>query len=155
MSVMAGVDMSMVPMDFSFLHHCIALAKKDPEFLERVNDATMRILKVKEKLGLFENPYPVEEDLTRIGTNESEQFNLEAARESIILAKNENKCLPLKTNKKILVTGPTAKLLNVLCGGWSYTFMGENEKAFESFGRKKLTVLGAIEKKAKQVKYIG
>jgi len=155
MAVMAGVDMSMVPMDFSFRDICIDLAKKDPAFLERVNDATMRILKVKEKLGLFENPYPFEEDLNRIGTNESEEFNLEAARESIILAKNDDNLLPLSTNKKILVTGPTGNLLRVLCGGWSYVFQGQDENAFQNFGRKKLTVFGAIEKKAKQVKYLG
>lgn len=147
--------MSMVPKDFSFWHHCINLAKKYPEFMERVNEATMRILKVKEKLGLFEDAQPHEEDLALIGTNESEQFNLEAARESIIMAKNDNNLLPLRTSSKILVTGPTAKCLRVLCGGWSYTFEGRDEKAFQSFGRKKLTVLSAIEKKAKQVKYLG
>lgn len=152
---MAGVDMSMVPLNFSFIQHCIDLARKYPEFLERVNDATMRILKFKEKLGLFDNPYPVEEDLARIGTSESEQFNLEAARESIILAKNDDNMLPLKNNKKILVTGPTANLLRVLNGGWSYSFQGEDEKSFQNYGRKKLTVLSAIQKKAKQVKYIG
>lgn len=46
MAVMAGVDMSMVPLDFSFYHICVDLAKKDAAFMERVNDATMRILKV-------------------------------------------------------------------------------------------------------------
>lgn len=112
-------------------------------------------MKVKERLGLFENPYPVERDLTKIGTDESEAFNLEAARESIILAKNEKKLLPLNVNKKILVTGPTANLLRVLCGGWSYTFQGEDEKAYEKFGRKKLTVFEAIARKSKTVKYLG
>jgi beta-glucosidase len=155
MAVMAGVDMSMVPLDFSFRDICIDLAKKDPVFLERVNEATMRILKVKERLGLFENAYAVENDIELIGTDESERFNLEAARESVILAKNEKNTLPLSPNKKIFVTGPTANLLRVLCGGWSYEFQGQDEKAFQNFGRKKLTVLGAIEKKAKHVKYYG
>ncbi len=43
---MAGVDMSMVPLDFSFHDICVDLAKEDPAFMARVNDATMRILKV-------------------------------------------------------------------------------------------------------------
>jgi beta-glucosidase len=133
---MAGLDMSMVPFNASFFYHCVDLAKKDPDFLERVNDATKRILNVKKKLGLlddnFENVYPVPSDLNKIGTNESENFNLEAARESIILAKNENNVLPLdkKTNKKILVTGPTANLRKVMNGGWSYTWQGDIESAY-------------------------
>jgi beta-glucosidase len=155
MAVMAGVDMSMVPLDYSFRDLSIGLAKKDAAFLERVNDATMRILKVKEKLGLFENSYPVKEDLDLIGTSESEEFNLEAARESIVMAKNANNILPLSKDKKILVTGPTGNCLRVLNGGWSYTFLGYDEKTFENFGRKKSTIFGAISGVAKNTKYLG
>jgi beta-glucosidase len=129
MSVMAGMDMSMVPYDSSFFDHCVSLAKKDETFLNRVNDATMRILGVKQRLGLlkdnFESILPVESDLDKIGTNEAQDFNLEAARESIILAKNRNDVLPLSKSSnvaKILVTGPTANLRRVMNGGWSHTW---------------------------------
>ena len=132
---MAGLDMSMVPYDASFYEHCVNLSKKDTKFLERVNDATKRILRVKNQLGLlgdYDKIYPDPADLNKIGTEESEKFNLEAARESIILAKNENNVLPLdkKTNKKILVTGPTANLRKVMNGGWSYTWQGDIESAY-------------------------
>ena len=128
-SVMAGLDMSMVPTDYSFHDHCVSLAKKDPKFMERVNDATKRILKVKKFAGLFENDgqasMPVTEDLENINKADSKEFNLEAARESIILAKN-NGILPLnKTDtKRILVAGPSGDLMKVLNGGWSYTWQG-------------------------------
>ena len=155
---MAGVDMSMVPYDSSFYEYCVDLAKNDDQFLQRVTDASMRLLKVKDKLGLldpnYDNIYPNPADLNKIGTNESEEFNLEAARESIILAKNQNNILPLNknSNKKILITGPTGNLRKVLNGGWSYTWQGNVESTYD-FGRPKLTLYQAISKKASNVVY--
>ncbi len=142
-AVMAGVDMSMVPYDASFYQHCVNLANKDTAFLNRVNDANTRILNVKNSLGLldpnFDNIFPVPDDLNKIGTLDSESFNLEAARESIILAKNDNLTLPLTRDngKKILVTGPTGNVIKALNGGWSYTWQGNDESTYEKFGRKK------------------
>ncbi|CAF1005435.1 unnamed protein product [Brachionus calyciflorus] len=147
-AVMSGVDMSMVPSDYSFFDHCVNLTKKNEKFLNRVNDAVTRILTVKKNLGLFENPFANAEDLNKIGTNESEEFNLEAARESIILAKNKG-ILPLqKLNKsKILVTGPTGNIIRTLSSGWSYTWQGESEDLYHKYGRPKLSIFEAIRKK--------
>ncbi len=140
---MAGLDMSMVPYDANkFFDHCVNLTRKDPAFLNRVNDANRRILRVKSKLGLlddnYDSIYPLESDLNKIGTQESENFNLEAARESIVLAKNEKNALPLNKpsfneNLKILVTGPTANLRKVLNGGWSYTWQVKNNEIKKKF----------------------
>jgi beta-glucosidase len=124
-AVMAGVDMSMVPDDFSFYEHCVNLTKKKPEFLKRVDDAAYRILYVKNELGLFEDPYPNAEDISEVGTQQSEELNLKAAQESIILAKNAKSLLPLEKNKKIFVTGPSSNLMNILNGGWSYGWQGK------------------------------
>ena len=125
---MNGLDMSMVPLDFSFTDLCISLAKKDVKFKERVDDAVRRILHVKEKLGLWSHSslYPVPEEINKIGNDKYHEFNLEASQESIILAKNDDNILPL-TNKvfnKILPTGPTANLMKVLNGGWTYSWQG-------------------------------
>ena len=150
---MAGLDMSMVPYDFSFTDSCIDLVKSnDIEFSKRVDDAVLRILKVKEKLGLWSNSslYPVGSEADKVGNDESHAQNLEAARETIILAKNKDNILPLKTqdNKKILVTGPTGNLLKCLNGGWTYTWQGDNEELNKNFGRKdKKTVFEAIRNK--------
>ena len=110
--------MSMVPYDYSFYYHCVNLTKKDPDFVKRVNDAAERILNVKNDLGLFEAPYPDPNNLKNVNTDESFNFNLEAAREVIILAKNLNNRLPLDkaSNKKILVAGPSGDILRVLNG---------------------------------------
>ena len=157
-AVMNGVDMSMVPSDYSFYDHCVDIAQNDTKFFDRVNDAVHRILKVKDQLGLFEDAYPVEGDLEKIGTTESEEMNLDFARESIVLAKNEKNILPLKKNeKRILVTGPTAHLLKTLNGGWSYSWRGEKEENFQQFGRKKQTIVDALRSRytdPDQVEYV-
>ena len=98
MAVMAGLDMSMVPYDFSFYDICVNLADKDTQFKARVDDAVLRILKVKEKLGLWSNSslYPVVSEAAKVGNDEFHKINLDTAHESIILAKNKNNILPLK-----------------------------------------------------------
>ena len=54
-AVMAGVDMSMVPYDFSFYDHCVNLYQKDSAFVNRVNDAVLRILRFKKMLGFLQH----------------------------------------------------------------------------------------------------
>lgn len=140
---MAGLDMSMVPgpgnqqslaadeNDVADFHQsCISLAKNDADFMNRVNDANKRILRAKDLAGLFDDASnSVKPDpalLTNVNAESSHEFNLEAARESIILAKNVDNFLPLtKNTKKLLVTGPTGDLLKVLNGGWSYNWQGK------------------------------
>src|SRR5438034_5189239 len=58
MSVMAGIDMSMVPLDYSFADNLIALAKEGAVPESRIDEAVRRILRVKFELGLFEKPIP-------------------------------------------------------------------------------------------------
>ena len=150
LAVMSGIDMSMVPYDFSFTDYCVKISQRDGPFLDRVNDAVLRILKVKEKLGLWSNAslYPVESEAKKVGNDEFHRINLETAHESIILAKNDANLLPLKKSdsKKILVTGPTGNLLKVLNGGWTYTWQGDDEANYQNFGRLKFTIFGAIQK---------
>ncbi|MDQ3805620.1 MAG: hypothetical protein M3416_17550, partial [Acidobacteriota bacterium] len=58
LAVMAGVDMSMVPSDYSFADHLIALAKEGAVPQSRIDEAVRRILTLKFELGLFERPAP-------------------------------------------------------------------------------------------------
>ena len=152
MAVMAGIDISVVPHDFSFFDICVDLAKKKQDFLKRVDDAVLRILKMKVKLGLWSNSslYPVTSEAEKVGNDKFHQINLDVARESIILATNNDSLLPLKKgdSKTILVAGPTGNLLRVLNGGWTYTWQGDNEADNQQFGRKnKLTLFAAIQSK--------
>lgn len=130
-AVMAGIDMSMVPYDFSFHEHCVNLANKSRQFHDRITDATRRILKVKNLVGLFGNKrtasFPILDSLNDINRDDSKEFNLEAAGESIILAANSKNILPLDRNKSmnILVAGPSGNIIRTLNGGWSYSWQGK------------------------------
>lgn len=76
-----------------------------------VDSRTRDILRVKFWLGLFDNPYITDPDSAdaKIRTPEAQAAAARAARESIVLLKNEGGLLPLSKNlKKVLVTGPLA-----------------------------------------------
>lgn len=143
-AVMAGIDMSMVPYNFSFYDHLLELVKEGSVPLSRIEEAVARILRVKFQLGLFENPFPNEGLSKKFACKEFTDANLNAARESIILTKNEGNILPLSKNKKVLVTGPTANMLSVMNGGWTITWQGNEETLYP---QEKNTVLEAIQNK--------
>jgi beta-glucosidase len=147
LAVMAGIDMSMVPFDYTFYERCLKFAESDAAFAARVEDANRRIMRVKDRLGLFEDPFPHEEDLKVFESDEGHALNLVAARESVILAQNADNTLPITKDKKVLVAGPTGNLLKVLNGGWSYSWRGGNESFYREFGRAKKTVFEAVQAK--------
>jgi beta-glucosidase len=142
MAIMAGVDMSMVPYDYSFIKILTKLVKKKQVPMSRIDDAVARILRVKFKLGLFENAYPDKTLTSQFASLESEKINQHIASESITLLKNENNILPFEKGKKILVTGPTGNNLTSLNGGWTLSWQGDNE---ELYPKNKKTVFKALE----------
>jgi len=145
MAVMAGIDMSMVPLDYSFADNLIALVKEGAVPQSRIDEAVRRILRVKFELGLFENPRPNAALKSKIGLMESRQASLQAARESMTLLKNTSDLLPLAKNRKVLVTGPTADSLISLNNGWSYVWQGSEEGLYP---KDRPTIRRAIESKA-------
>jgi beta-glucosidase len=144
MAVMAGIDMSMVPLDYSFADHLIALVKEKKVPMTRIDEAVRRILKVKFDLGLFENPMPSTSARSNFGRPEYADVSLQAARESITLLKNTNNILPLSKNKKVLVTGPTADSLISLNNGWTWVWQGSEPSLYP---KDKMTIRQAIEAK--------
>jgi len=145
MAIMAGIDMSMVPLDYSFSDHLIALVKEGAVPQSRIDEAVRRILKVKFELGLFDNPMPNPALKSRVGLPESRQTSLQAARESMTLLKNTNNLLPLSKDRKVLVTGPTADSLISLNNGWTYVWQGSEESLYP---KDRPTIRRAIEAKA-------
>jgi beta-glucosidase len=145
MAVMAGIDMSMVPYDYSFYDHLIDLVKSGEVPVSRIDEAVADILRIKFRLGLFENPYPNKQLKEQFATDASRRVNLQAAIEAMTLLKNENNILPLSKDKKVLVTGPCANKLSVLNGGWTITWQGDNEALYP---HEKSTILEAIQDKA-------
>jgi beta-glucosidase len=128
MAVNAGIDMSMVPGDFSFYDLLIEAVKKGEVPMSRVNDAVARILVLKMKLGLFDNPWPEADAVNNFGKQEYQTLALDAAREAMTLLKNENNALPLSKNTKVLVAGPSAQSISALNGCWSYTWQGNQDQ---------------------------
>ena len=144
MAVMAGIDMSMVPYDFSFYELLLELVKAGEVPLSRIDEAVSRILTVKYQTGLFDPKAPVLPIEGNFATTEALETSRQAARESIVLAKNANNILPLKKTASILVTGPTANLLSVLNGGWTLTWQGDDESLYP---QDKLTIFKAMQLK--------
>jgi beta-glucosidase len=142
MAVVAGVDMSMVPLDYTFYDLLLECVKDGSVPVARIDDAVRRILRVKFRLGLFENARPDPALKAAFHKPEFEAANLAAAREAITLLKNRNRALPLARNRRILVTGPTADMLSVLNGGWTITWQGDRE---DLYPKDKLTIVRAIE----------
>lgn len=151
LAVLAGIDMSMVPSDYSFSDLLVQLVKEGRVPPVRIDEAVRRILRLKFDLGLFENP-TLSAPSTFFATAESRQVSLQAARESMTLLKNENNLLPLANDRKILVTGPTANSLVSLNNGWTYVWQGD---IADLYPKDRPTVLQAIQAKVgKNVTYI-
>jgi beta-glucosidase len=153
MAVMAGIDMSMVPLDYSFADHLIALVKEGAVPESRIDEAVRRILRVKFQLGLFEKPNADPGLKSKVGLPESQLASLQAARESMTLLKNTKDLLPLAKNKKVLVTGPTSDSLLSLNNGWSYVWQGSEPSLYP---KDRPTIRRAIETKigAANVNYV-
>lgn len=123
MAINAGIDMSMVPYNFDFADHLIALVKEGAVPVSRIDDAVTRILRVKFLLGLFDKPYTHRDDYPEFASEAHSLSARKAALESITLLKN-NSILPLAKNTRILVGGPAANKMRPLNGGWSYSWLG-------------------------------
>ncbi|WP_108870366.1 glycoside hydrolase family 3 N-terminal domain-containing protein [Aquimarina aquimarini] len=143
-SVMAGIDMSMVPNGYSFFNELFSLVSDKEVPMSRIDDAVHRILRVKFELGLFDTPVTDPKDYPDFGSSTSVKMSYNAAAESITLLKNRNNTLPLSKEKKVLITGPTANSMNFLNGGWSYTWQGEKS---DEYAKDKLTILEAFQHK--------
>ncbi len=132
MAINAGIDMSMVPTDFTFYDLLIEAVKKGEVPMSRIDDAVKRILVLKFKVGLFDNPYPEANAKSNFGKPEYQTLALDAAHESMTLLKNENKVLPLSKTGKVLVAGPSAQSISALNGCWSYTWQGRDDQWYPS-----------------------
>jgi len=141
-AVLAGIDMSMVPSDYSFSDLLVQLVDEGGVPLSRIDEAVSRVLTMKARLGLFDDPLRGIAANTVVGSVESRRLALEAARESIVLLKNERNVLPLAAEARVLVTGPTCDSLPALNNGWTITWQGDRSAEYPTDRR---TVRRAIE----------
>lgn len=124
-AINAGIDMSMVPYEVSFCTYLKELVEEGKVSMARIDDAVSRVLRLKYRLGLFDNPYWDIRKYDQFASPEFASVALQAAEESEVLLKNEDDILPLAKGKKILLTGPNANSMRCLNGGWSYSWQGD------------------------------
>ncbi|MBR1414667.1 MAG: glycoside hydrolase family 3 C-terminal domain-containing protein [Prevotella sp.] len=124
LAINAGVDMSMDPYSVDFCILLKELVEEGKVSMSRIDDAVRRILRVKYRLGLFDQPNTGGKGYEKFGSDEFATKALRAAEETEVLLKNEGAILPLKQGTRILLTGPNANQMRCLNGGWSYTWQG-------------------------------
>lgn len=129
-SIMAGVDMSMTPLSLNFNEAMMELYEEGKITEERIDMSVRRILRLKFEIGLFEHPFPRNDRFDRIGSEENRLKALEAARESLVLLKNDNNVFPLQNPAHIILAGPTADNKRNLSGGWTLAWQGGAEERY-------------------------
>jgi beta-glucosidase len=147
LGINAGIDMIMDPYDPECCNVIVDLVKSGDIPMARIDDAVRRVLRLKVRLGLFENP-TWDNDYPEFASKDFAKQSYDAALESEVLLKNEG-ILPLKGTERILVTGPNANSLRTLNGGWSYTWQGNADAFVPQYN----TILEALQARFPKVSY--
>ncbi|OCL25990.1 beta-glucosidase [Orenia metallireducens] len=128
-SVNAGVDMFMEPYRWKELIDVMKKAVDNGDVsIARVDDAVRRILRIKFKAGLFENPLADSEVLNEgsFGSKEHREIAREAVRKSLVLLKNKGNILPLTKDYKVYVSGSNADDIGNQSGGLTIEWQGRS-----------------------------
>ena len=116
----AGVDMDMQGGVYkNYMKESIDEGKIS---IERLDEAVKDILRMKFKLGLFDDPYRYcdeEKEQKVILSKAHLELAREAARKSIVLVKNDNNILPIHTSQRIALIGPLADDESHILGSWA------------------------------------
>jgi beta-glucosidase len=129
MAIEAQNDMDMETS--AYRNHLVRLVKEGKVKESQIDDAVRRILRIKFKLGLFDDPYKycdVQREREMLLNPEHLKAARDVARKSIVLLKNDGQLLPLSKNlKSIAVIGPLADSKTDMIGNWCA--MGEPKDA--------------------------
>lgn len=118
-AIRAGVDIEM--MTPCYVQHLPGLIQSGRVDEALVDEAVLRILRLKDKLGLFDNPLrgaDPEREREVLFCQEHRNVSYELAAKSSVLLKNEGGLLPLASGKKVALIGPFAQSDDIL-GWWS------------------------------------
>jgi len=117
-AIEAGVDIDL--MSKVYANYLKELCVENKEIENKVNDSVLRILKLKNKLGLFENPYgnsKIEKEKVYLMNEQNLKAAKELSKETFVLLKNKDNILPLDKNKKIALIGPYVDN-SAITGSW-------------------------------------
>lgn len=141
-SANAGLDMEMVTEIYS--HYLKSLVESGEVSINDIDNSVRNILRVKFRMGLFENPYVDTSKPSILYSPEHLQAAKDAAVKSAILLKNDNNILPLKDGVKIAVVGPLADAPHDQMGTW--VFDGDKNHT--------VTPLKALQTTYKNINYV-
>lgn len=152
-SINAGLDMVMIPNGpgqgnnyVEFINDLKALVAAGAVSQSRIDDAVLRILRIKYQMGVFDNPWTDPALTAEIGSPAHREVARECVRESLVLLKNDNRVLPLKKNaREIAVVGRAADDIGIQCGGWTIDWQGKAGSVTTGG----TTLLAAIKKSAR------
>lgn len=145
LAVEAGVDMSMTPYALDFVDHVCDLVDAGELAESRVDEAVLRILRLKESLGLLDAPLPQVKPSPK---EERLALSLKAAVDGLVLLENRDgrgatgsRLLPLPREQKVAVVGAGSDSPTVLSGSWSHTWQGDEARAYPKGSD---TIAGAV-----------
>lgn len=143
LAIKAGVDIEM--MTTCYAHYLKELIEEEVVEEKLLNEAVLRILELKNDLGLFESPHrgaDTDREKEVILSQSHRNASREIAAKSIVLLEN-NGVLPLSINQKVAVVGPGADSQDIL-GAWSWQGkMDEAVSLLEGMKKKSAYILSA------------
>jgi beta-glucosidase len=146
-AVNAGIDMFMVPVKYrQFVAALSSAVASGAVSRERLDDAVLRILRVKLAMGLMDEGRPAAASADVFGSREHRRLARRAVRESLVLLRNERRTLPLSPGlRRLVITGRGADDLGMQCGGWTISWQGSRGPITSG-----TTVLGGILQRVSQ-----
>ncbi len=132
----AGIDMFMLVQSWrEGLPEIIRVVEEGKVPMSRIDDAVMRILRMKVRLGLFENPLSSAACADTMGSKAHRDIARQAVRESLVLLKNEGGILPLHKDRRVIVAGPHADNIAFQSGGWTKKWQGAHDDLYGNAAR--------------------
>ena len=137
-ALLAGLDVYMVPEDWKGLHASLVQQVKDGTIpVSRLDEAVLRVLRLKQKLGILDGEVKPSERINAgrwnlLGSAEHRKLAREAVAKSQVILKNSG-ILPLKPGARIEVAGTAADNIPQQVGGWSVTWQGGSELTAADF----------------------
>ena len=128
-AINAGVDMVMATNGrdswVNFIKYLQELVNEGKVPMARIDDAVLRILRFKQRIGLFDAP--LTKKAGAIGTDANRAATRALVADSLVLLQNKNNVIAqLPSYKRILVAGQGANDIGMQCGGWTITWQGKH-----------------------------
>ena len=129
-AINAGLDLFMAPDSWKGLFaSTLAAARNGTIPQTRLDDAVRRILRVKYKLGLMGDTQTLRGMTSLVGKQEHLDLAREAVSKSLVLLKNDDGILPIRTGSNVLIAGSGADNMAMQAGGWTISWQGTDTTA--------------------------